>query len=279
MLNIITTFSFFGRASQGTLAGVEAGIRQPLDHPELRFPLPSFHSGADNTGWRQITQEPPHLSFGRFLAGSTFLICGLPDSFSWLSALSPAVAMEVRELALRSLQTKQRTCKENWTARGGRLAQYDWFTHRLVREPRLRKASLWMTLILFLLRSLWTHTAYQEWKRLAFKVLCLRAYVRSSARWLMCATRMTHSKRRDERPWKVSLSIWWIRLCWKFLWRIKSYYSTDCKAWAQLKTRVHIYKYIYTHILYVRYLFIFIFCIGFRYKYMVISWSFVLWWP
>lgn len=88
-----------------TLAGVEAGkTRRPLDHPELGFPPSSFHSGADNAGRRRITQQPPHLSFGRFFAGSTFLICGLPDSFSWLSALSPAVAMDVREFALRSLQ-------------------------------------------------------------------------------------------------------------------------------------------------------------------------------
>lgn len=110
-----------------------------------------------------MTPQPPHLSFGRFFAGSTFLICGFPDSFSWLSALSPAVAMDVREFALRSLQTSGAHVR-NATASPtcGVSDRVERFTHRLVREPRLRKASRWMTLIWFLLRSLSTQTAQWE---------------------------------------------------------------------------------------------------------------------
>lgn len=90
----------------------------PTTPPRAQLSLSSFHGGADNVGRRRLTQQPPHLSFGRFFAGSTFLICGLPDSFSWLSALSPAVAMDVREFALRSLQENSAHVR-NSTARGG----------------------------------------------------------------------------------------------------------------------------------------------------------------
>lgn len=52
----------------------------------------------------QSTQRHSHLSLGRLFAVSTFFICGFPESFSWLSTLSPAVGIPVREFILRSLQ-------------------------------------------------------------------------------------------------------------------------------------------------------------------------------
>lgn len=69
------------------------------------------------------------------------------------------------------------------------------------------------------------------------------AFTACGVRWLMCLTGVTHSKRTEERPWKVSLSICWIRLCWKFLRREKCrrHYDANCEVGAQSKARKFIF--------------------------------------
>ena len=62
-----------------------------------------------------------------------------------------------------------------------------------------------------------------EWGQYTFKKTCVDLLILvENAVWAcvtdsMCVTEWTYSKRRAERPWKVSLSICWIWLCWKLL--------------------------------------------------------------
>lgn len=108
--------------TSNSLAGMEAGTLQlrsqrqrPQDHPVLRssviFPQYVQITRPDSRSHKCSS----HLSFGRFFAVSTFFICGLPDSFNWLSVLSPVVGIAVREFILRSLQKKPKQNNNHYT--------------------------------------------------------------------------------------------------------------------------------------------------------------------